>query len=152
MKAPATSTRVSEHSPRETNQRQAEQMQARLVYYSHQLDRIEQRLGELDQEWDIERMLQANAAAVVLVSLLLGLGSRKWRILPWVVGGFLLQHAIQGWCPPVEVFRRMGMRTTREIDQERFALKALRGDFQDTKADGKDPLEAARQVDDAVRR
>jgi hypothetical protein len=42
---------------------------------------------------------------------------------------FLLQHALQGWCPPVPFFRSRGVRTAREIDQERYALKALRGDF-----------------------
>ncbi|MCA9457611.1 MAG: hypothetical protein KC587_13175, partial [Nitrospira sp.] len=42
-----------------------------------------------------------------------------------------LQHAIQGWCPPVPLFRRMGIRTTHEIQQERHALKALRGDYRD---------------------
>ena len=46
-----------------------------------------------------------------------------------MVGGFLLQHAVQGWCPPVPVFRRLGVRTQTEIDEERYALKALRGDF-----------------------
>jgi hypothetical protein len=45
------------------------------------------------------------------------------------VTAFLLQHALQGWCPPVPVFRRLGVRTTAEIDRERYALKALRGDF-----------------------
>ena len=42
---------------------------------------------------------------------------------------FLLQHAVQGWCPPVPFFRRRGVRTAREIEIERYALKALRGDF-----------------------
>ena len=41
----------------------------------------------------------------------------------------LLQHALQGWCPPLPVFRRWGVRTAREIEEERYALKALRGDF-----------------------
>ncbi|HET9942578.1 MAG TPA: hypothetical protein VFR05_04515, partial [Terriglobia bacterium] len=41
----------------------------------------------------------------------------------------LLQHAVQGWCPPVPLFRRLGIRTQREIDEERYALKAMRGDF-----------------------
>jgi hypothetical protein len=27
------------------------------------------------------------------------------------------------------VFRRLGVRTQREIDEERYALKLLRGDF-----------------------
>ncbi len=55
-------------------------------------------------------------------------------VLPIVVAGFLLQHAVSGWCPPVPLLRRAGVRTTREINQERFALKALRGDFNDLAA------------------
>ena len=49
--------------------------------------------------------------------------------LPALVTAFLFQHAIQGWCPPLPILRRMGYRTMREIDIERTALKALRGDF-----------------------
>jgi len=49
--------------------------------------------------------------------------------LPAVVGTFLLQHAVQGWCPPLTVFRRLGFRTAGEIARERYALKAMRGDF-----------------------
>jgi hypothetical protein len=61
-----------------------------------------------------------------------GLGAsvnRRWFALPAIVGAFLLQHAVQGWCPPLPVFRRLGFRTAAEIDRERYALKALRGDF-----------------------
>jgi hypothetical protein len=84
----------------------------------------------LDREWDIERTLEANAASVALIGL--GLGTfldRRLYVLPALVCGFLLQHAIQGWCPPVPLFRRLGVRTASEIDHERYALKALRGDF-----------------------
>ncbi len=35
-----------------------------------------------------------------------------------------------GWCPPVPILRRGGLRTRTEINQEKYALKALRGDFQ----------------------
>jgi hypothetical protein len=45
------------------------------------------------------------------------------------VTAFLFQHAVQGWCPPVPILRRLGFRTVTEIEQERHALKALRGDF-----------------------
>lgn len=54
---------------------------------------------------------------------------RKWLALPAAVAGFLMQHALQGWCPPIELFRRLGVRTAGEIARERYALKALRGDF-----------------------
>ena len=75
-------------------------------------------------------MLEANAAGFTLMGLALGaLVDRRWFILPAAVAGFLLQHSIQGWCPPLPVFRRMGIRTPHEIQQERHALKALRGDY-----------------------
>ena len=93
---------------------------------------IDRRLPELDREWDIERTLEANAATIALVGL--GLGTfvnRRFLFIPAVVAGFLLQHALQGWCPPVPVFRRLGFRTESEIARERYALKALRGDFKD---------------------
>jgi len=52
-----------------------------------------------------------------------------WLILPAAVTAFLFQHAIQGWCPPVPILRRLGFRTSDEINKERYALKAVRGDF-----------------------
>jgi hypothetical protein len=57
------------------------------------------------------------------------LGNRKFLLFPAVIGGFLMQHAIQGWCPPLPIFRRLGIRSMEEINRERYALKALRGDF-----------------------
>ncbi|MBL9093570.1 MAG: hypothetical protein JNL96_20300 [Planctomycetaceae bacterium] len=91
---------------------------------------ISRRLAELDEEWDIERMLETNAATATLVGMTLGVTvNKKWFALPVLVAAFLLQHAVQGWCPPLPVLRRMGFRTANEIDYERYALKALRGDF-----------------------
>jgi hypothetical protein len=84
----------------------------------------------LDREWDVERYLQMNAGLVSLSGVVLGaLLSRRFLVLPAAVFGFFFQHATQGWCPPLPVFRRMGVRTRREINKETYALKALRGDF-----------------------
>ena len=44
------------------------------------------------------------------------------------VPAFLLQHAIQGWCPPLPVFRRLGVRTADEINRERVALQNWKAD------------------------
>lgn len=91
---------------------------------------LDRRLAELDREWDIERWLELNASALGLTTALLALrGRRAWLGATLVITGFLLQHAVQGWCPPVPLFRRLGVRTRQEIDTEVFALKALRGDF-----------------------
>jgi hypothetical protein len=91
---------------------------------------MDERIAELDREWDVERALEANAATVALAGLGLGLlVNRRFLAIPAVVAGFLLQHALSGWCPPLPVLRRLGFRTVPEIDRERYALKALRGDF-----------------------
>jgi len=55
--------------------------------------------------------------------------NKKFFAIPCVVLPFLFQHAVRGWCPPVPILRRKGVRTRREIDAEKYALKALRGDF-----------------------
>jgi len=92
---------------------------------------IEQRLRELDQEWDTERVLETLAASFTLTGVTLGATlDRRWLALPAVVAAFLLQHGLQGWCPPVPAIRALGVRTPREIDAERIALKAARGDFE----------------------
>ena len=90
---------------------------------------IDRRLAELDREWDIERALQTNASMMMIAGTVLSLVDRRFLILPGLVGVFLLQHSLQGWCPPVPAMRRQGVRTQAEIDRERYALKMIRGDF-----------------------
>jgi len=127
---PSTTSRVPEHTAAHINRQIRQQTEDNLAYFAEHPDEIDGRLGELDREWDIERMLEANAASFSLLGLTLGLTlDRRWLALPIGVAAFLLQHAVQGWCPPVPVFRRLGVRTADEIDRERYALKALRGDF-----------------------
>lgn len=92
---------------------------------------IEARIGELDQEWDVERALETNASVIGLAGLILGIThSKKWLAVPGIVLPFLFQHATTGWCPPLPVLRRLGFRTRKEIDREKYALKAVRGDFE----------------------
>jgi len=84
---------------------------------------IQRRITALDREWDVERVLELNASTLALTGLVLGLTkSAKWFVLPGVVLPFLLQHAIQGWCPPLPILRRLGIRTRGEIDREKYAL------------------------------
>ncbi|WP_342347875.1 hypothetical protein [uncultured Nitrospira sp.] len=133
MEIPSTTTRVEEQTDDRINEEIYQRSQHHVaVYAAAGPAAIECRLKELDQEWDIERVLEANAASISLLGIGLGaLYHRRWFLLPAAVAGFLLQHAIQGWCPPVPVFRRLGIRTPDEIQQERHALKALRGDYRD---------------------
>ncbi|CAM3906582.1 YgaP-like transmembrane domain [Mesobacillus zeae] len=98
-----------------------------LVYYRKQnTSEIRKRLTELDLEWDTERVLKANLASVVLLSSILGLRkSKKWMILSGIASGFMIQHSLQGWCPPLSLIRRLNVRTASEINEERDALLQL---------------------------
>lgn len=127
---PATTDRVTDQTDPEVTDRIRQDYLDRVADYARHPDQIDARLEELDREWDIERAIEANAATLALTGVALGVTlDRRWLVLPALVSGFLLQHALQGWCPPVPVLRRMGFRTATEIDRERYALKALRGDF-----------------------
>ena len=128
---PSTVSRVPAHTEAEINERIRQQTEENIARYRNAGSAaIDRRLQELDAEWDIERTLEANAAMASLIGLTLGATvDRRWFAFPAIVTGFLLQHALQGWCPPLPVFRRMGFRTSYEIDYERYALKILRGDF-----------------------
>jgi hypothetical protein len=148
---PDTEARVEVNTDQEINERIHREMEARVYYYAQRPSEIDNRLRELDQEWDIERVLETNAGIISLLGLTLGAMRGRWLILPGVVAAFLVQHAVEGWCPPVPVFRRLGIRTTREINHERFALKALRGDFAGVYTDGEQsPDERARRAIEAA--
>jgi hypothetical protein len=101
-----------------------------LRYHAARPREIPARLAELDREWDVERAITANAAAFTLAGLALtALVDRRFIAVPAMVGGFLLQHAIQGWCPPVTLLRRIGFRSSGEICEERCGLKMLAGEY-----------------------
>jgi len=69
---------------------------------------IERRLRELDREWDIERVLETNAALIALAGIAMAARlDRRWLMLPALVTTFLFQHAVQGWCPPIPLLRRL---------------------------------------------
>jgi hypothetical protein len=150
---PSTPERVPSHTDANINARiEQETLAAVATAAAGGPDRIADRIRTLDRSWDIERAIEANASSLVLVGLALGLFvHRRFLWLPAAVGAFLLQHALQGWCPPVPVLRRLGFRTQSEIERERAALKALRGDFDAIGRRSGSP-DAAREALDAASR
>ena len=147
---PPTTERVPRHTDQDLNEGIIRHTDNNVGRHAGDPVLIDMRLKELDREWDIERALEANAAAVSLLGLSLGrLMNRRWYLLPAAVATFLLQHAVQGWCPPVGLFRRLGVRTQREIDEERYALKVLRGDFD---AIDPQPQKSVQEIMEAIRR
>jgi len=146
-----TEARVEVNAPEEINRQIRRDMEARVFYFAERPEEISRRLEELDREWDIERLLEANTGIFSLIGLTFGVVRSRWYVLPAAAAVFLLQYAMQGWCPPVAVFRRLGIRTNREINHERYALKALRGDFETVRTGGdEDPEERARRALEAA--
>lgn len=152
---PATAHRVELHTAPELNDSIRQRADAEIVRLEGApAIEIDQRLEALDAEWDVERLLQTNASILVLLGVAAATtADRRFLLLPAGVFAFFAQHALQGWCPPIPVFRRLGVRTQGEIERERHALKALRGDFDRVpSSDAAPPGERVRAVLAAVDR
>ena len=144
-----TADRVPAHTSDSGNQRIRRQTEANVAYYARHPALIGQRLKELDAEWDIERVLEMGSSTLTVTGLLMSVASsRKWLLLSLAVQGFFMQHVVQGWCPPLPMFRSLGIRTADEINRERYALKALRGDFRQMSVS--DASGACPSVDQAI--
>lgn len=124
-----TNSRIAEHTDPRVNRQIERRAAASILFHAENPDYIEARLRALDAEWDIERALQTVSSSLTLAGLALTIRrGPRWLVLPLAVQGFFLQHAIQGWCPPLAALRRAGFRTAEEIDRERCALLALLDD------------------------
>lgn len=125
---PPTSQRVQLHTKEEINEKIQEKTTENINYYrTKSRKEIAARINELDKEWDIERALETNASVIILISAILGIITKNiwWIVFIGVISAFLLEHALQGWCPPIPVFRRMGIRSSSEIDEEKYTLKKI---------------------------
>jgi hypothetical protein len=128
----------------------AETEQAFIFSVSRGPEEIGRRLRQLEREWDFERLLETEAATVGLLGLVASLLAARPALLviPGMAASMMMMHALIGPYPLLPVFRRAGFRTRDEIDQERYALKAVRGDFQDVLTD--DQLQKAKAAWRAV--
>lgn len=129
--ASATTTRVPDNTAADFNDQIRRRTEENIGACSAAgPEAIRRRLAELDREWDIERIIEVEAPLTILAGLALtGAVGRKWLALPIFASSMLLLHSLHGWYPLIPILRRLGIRTQREISLERYALKALRGDF-----------------------
>ncbi|MGZ3460721.1 MAG: hypothetical protein ACXU86_19715 [Archangium sp.] len=123
---------VRAHTPEGVNRRIDERVEKCVRHMAEQMDRaaISRYLEKLEHEWDLNRVVTVAASAVSLLGVLLASKGGGWKILSGVSAGLLLQHGLFGYGPLAELVRALGVRTRREMDLEKFALKALRGDFE----------------------
>lgn len=100
------------------------------IYKNCSAEELTDRIRQLGQEWDTERVLEVNASVLlILISLFSVRILRLGFLLTGAIGIFMLQHALYGWCPPLPFARKWGIRTAEEIAGERTVLKVMRGDF-----------------------
>lgn len=119
-------------------------------------DAVSRRIRQLDLEWDMSRAVSAGLSGLGVFGLVVGLlGGRSFRLFTWMSLPLLFAASLGRWTPPAELTARWGLRTRREIEEERYALKALRGDFREVGGPSSEETgtldRAASQVLDAVR-
>jgi hypothetical protein len=122
--------RARRHTARTVLRRIDDDTLDHLMEVGQKPETASRRLEALDREWDIDRTVEAEAAAMGLVGLALGAFVRPaFLAMPATVGAAVFLFGTRGLYPLLPIFRRLGIRTAREIERERYAIKALRGDF-----------------------
>lgn len=128
--------RVREHTSESVNAKIDRETATRIAEYQR-LGPVERgrRLAELDREWDIDRGLMLLFSALGGLTFTLGMTRMRplkrwngWLSVFSTQVGFMGFHAAMGWCPPVVLLRRLGVRTKKEIEGERRAIEALDGE------------------------
>ncbi|HQS18264.1 hypothetical protein [Reyranella sp.] len=107
-----------------------ESIGAQLRYCAGNRRRMTRRLRELDDEWDLESVLESNASLMTALGVMAGaVVNRRVPYVPVSWAASLVRLAANGLLPVEPLLRRLGLRTTREIEIERMALTIMLGDL-----------------------
>ncbi|MFN8610121.1 MAG: hypothetical protein U0931_21440 [Vulcanimicrobiota bacterium] len=118
--------RVRRHTHQLVNQKIDMEIQASLDrLHGAPPAAVRARLERLEHEWDIDQIIEGQAGALVNLGLALCRRDRRGYMLAGLGFAGLLSHALTGWSPTLPLLRRLGFRTRREIDREKFALLSL---------------------------
>ncbi|MBI5549179.1 MAG: hypothetical protein HY901_35280 [Deltaproteobacteria bacterium] len=124
--------RIRSHTPEAINAEIDHCVAARIEDFATRSSaEIDAQIARLDRTWGLDRVAVTFLSGVALVC-----SAAAYRLGPaWLLGTgvatlSLLRYAVSGSGPGLVRLRRMGLRTRREIECERCALKALRGDFE----------------------
>jgi hypothetical protein len=105
-------------------------IQENINHYYHDQNEINRRLAELEAEMDLETYLETESTALTIAGVILGLiVNKKWFVVPLVSSLVVLHRIVNKDRKPLPFFQRLGLRSRAEIDKEKYALKAIRGDF-----------------------
>jgi|GEM_PF-1989794 len=91
---------------------------------------VERRIAELDREWTAGRLVKATAGVGILLGLVLAAYVSPWfLVLPALAAVVLLQYLFFARSWLAEIFQCCGYRSGAHIEDERIAMRVLRGDF-----------------------
>jgi len=113
---------------------------------------LSDRLKALEDEPELEAVATLGLAGAGVLALIFGLlGSRLWRLFAWLVLPIIFAHARGRLEAPGRFLKTLGLRSRKEIEEEKYALKALRGDFRDMGQSQPDGMPDPASALDAVR-
>lgn len=126
----STTERVENNTSRAHREALDQQLRENIAKYIYADRRqIDDRIAELDQEWDLERVIEVEAPLMIGLGAALGLlHSPKWFGLSAFAAANVILHSTQGWYPLLPIFQSMGIRSQNDIEVERSALRVLRKD------------------------
>lgn len=126
----ATTNRVEINTSGSLDAEFQRQLKVNLARYADaSTAEIDQRLAALEREWSIERIIELEAPTMIGLGAILGATlKRGWFALSALAASMVILHNTQGWYPLLPLLRRIGLRSQNEIEQERSALRAMRGD------------------------
>lgn len=123
--------RIPFGTPRVLDRRVEAAIGAQLRSCAGSRRRIARRLRELEEERDLESVLESRADVVESLGFMAGaVVNRRLPSVPVSWTASLVQLAATSWLPMVALLRRMGLRTSREIEIERVALRLMLGDLE----------------------
>jgi hypothetical protein len=101
-------------------------------YSGRPIELVGKRIEELEEEIPLEALVYRGGVLMAiggLTLLLLGRKSRAAWLLAVAIGALQLQYSYQGRNALTDILRKRGYRSRKEIETEKWALQALRGDF-----------------------
>ncbi len=125
-----TAQRVQANTPERVQQALDQQLQENIARCAANGPvAVQQRLEQLDREWNLERFIETEAPMMIMLGAGLGIThDKRWLALSAFAASMVLMHSFQGWYPLMPLLRRLGVRSQDEIEEERMALRVLGGE------------------------
>lgn len=113
------------------NQAESESLESRLARLADSgIAAINAKIKEIDQEFSSHSAAVLGIAALILIGTFVAVTFGGWWLILPVVGVLLMLQLIFQRADWIHyAVQSMGFRSREKIEQERIALKALRGDF-----------------------